>query len=52
MVQVQYKLVILQQHEDFIKASTKALEYMQDLVGECRLMKVEETPIIEYVEKD
>lgn len=48
----QYKLVILQQHEDFIKASTKALEYMQDLVGECRLIKVEETPIIEYVEKD
>lgn len=48
----QYKMVVLQQHEDFIKSSTKALEYMQNLVGECRLIKVEETPIIEYVEKD
>lgn len=48
----QYKMIILQQEEDFVKASTKALEYMQDLVGECRLTKVEETPIIEYVEKD
>lgn len=48
----QYKMIVLQQHEDFVKASTKALEYMQDCVGECRLTKVEETPIIEYVEKE
>lgn len=48
----QYRMVVLQQHEDFVEASAKALEYMQDCVGTCRLTKVEETPIIEYVEKD
>lgn len=47
----QCRMIVLQQHEDFVKASAKALEYMQDCAGTCRLMKVEETPIIEYVEK-
>lgn len=46
-----YKALFLLQEEDICKAAQKAEKEMKNIFGECNIVKIEETPIKEFIAK-